>query len=201
MDTVVCGKEHIPFRVESVQLDGQILGDVVRMGETGRHAGGDLIGGERLEERFDMALVAQSTDPAFGCPGTVVYCDQGRRLDCSASFFWSHSGRTTQADPGEKRDTAKTSITIATTVSRCVTSPRRIEKTTPSIAARCDYPGTYCALFPIRPQSRGSSSRFPQAAAFVSIVSWSAFSLPTSKYPRHREAIDAKLLIRKLVGL
>ena len=38
----------------------------------------------------------------------------GRRLDCSASFFWSHSGRATQADPGEKRDTAKTSNTRGT---------------------------------------------------------------------------------------
>ena len=51
----------------------------------------------------------------------------GRRLDCSASFFWSHSGRATQADPGEKRDTAKTSITIATDSQKVLdlTTPNR----------------------------------------------------------------------------
>jgi hypothetical protein len=46
----------------------------------------------------------------------VVCCGRilrsGRRLDCSAPFFWSHNGRAIKAEPGEKRDTAKTSITI-----------------------------------------------------------------------------------------
>jgi hypothetical protein len=66
----------------------------------------------------------------------VVCCGRilrsGRRLDCSAPFFWSHNGRATKAEPGEKRDTAKTSITIGADSQKVLdlTTPNREEKTT-----------------------------------------------------------------------